>query len=250
VKWAILTLQIGQVSIAPAIALNAPINANAPICLLANCGGGSASQGGSGAGANPPTGGAGGGEQSADHSLGTVQVGNAGGSPAVSVNAPVNGNAPVCVASDCAGGDASQGSSSAQAGTQTAAPGSCTQSADHSLLTVQACGADVTPSASANAPVNANAPVCVASDCEGGTSSQESSGAHAQTTSPGSAGGAQSADHSIGTVQVGEVNVAPAAAVNTPMNANAPVTVLGDGADDSAAQPCGEGTAVELGALS
>jgi hypothetical protein len=105
------------------------------------------------------------------------------------------------------------------------------------------------PAASVNAPVNTNAPVCVASDCGSGSASQQSAGANSETTSAASPGGEQSADHSIGTVQVGAVKVAPAAAVNTPVNANAPVTVLGDSGDSSAALESGEGTAVTSLAL-
>jgi hypothetical protein len=95
-------VQVGSADVSPAAAVEAPVDANAPVCVLAACssasggqqsGGASASSGGSGSG------GAGG--QSASQSLGTVQVGSADVSPAVAAEAPVDANAPVCVLAAC-----------------------------------------------------------------------------------------------------------------------------------------------------
>ena len=138
------------------------------------------------------------------------------------VNAPVNGNVPVCVASTCNGGNSQQASSGSDSSSSTSGGGG-PQDVANSIVTVQIGSANVNPAATANAPANANVPVCVASTCNGGDSTQSSAGSSNTSTTTG--GGSQDVTHSIGTVQVGTVGVTPAATTNTPANGNAPVCV-------------------------
>jgi hypothetical protein len=119
------------------------------------------------------------------------------------------------------------------------------QRAIGSLLTIQIGKVVVAPATAVNAPVNVNAPVSVLSKGGASTAEQESGGARASTASEcGKATGSQSAVHSIGTVQVGSVDVAPATTVNAPINLNAPVAVLSGGRNESAAQKSGGATAL------
>src|SRR5439155_939134 len=92
----------------------------------------------------------------------------------------------------------------------TAAPALAGQSADQSIGTVQVNDVNGSPAVTANAPVNANAPVCVASDCSGATATQTSGGSDSSTSSGGGGAGGQTADQSAGTVQVTDVNGSPA----------------------------------------
>ena len=55
------------------------------------------------------------------------------------------------------------------------------QSGTQSAGTVQVDSTTASPSLSANTPVNANAPVCVASDCTGSNAGQTSGGGSATT---------------------------------------------------------------------
>ena len=121
----------------------------------------------------------------------------------------------------------------------TAAPALAGQSADQSAGTAQIGSATVAPSLAANAPVNLDAPVCVASDCSGGTATQTSGGAQASTTSDGGGQGGQTADQSTGTVQVNDANGSPAVTANAPVDANAPVCVTSDCSCGTATQTSG-----------
>ncbi len=123
----------------------------------------------------------------------------------------------------------------------TAAPALAGQSADQSAGTAQIGSATVDPSLSANAPVNLDAPVCVASDCSGGTATQTSGGSQASTTSDGGGQGGQTADQSTGTVQVNDANGSPAVTANAPVDANAPVCVASDCSGSNAEQQGGSG---------
>src|SRR5438046_7123185 len=78
------------------------------------------------------------------------------------------------------------------------------QTAKHSIGTVQVGSVDASPATAVNAPVNANAPVSVASETGDSSAQQGSGGASASSVSGGgSDSGSQTAKHSIGTVQVG-----------------------------------------------
>src|SRR5437868_6308150 len=104
--------------------------------------------------------------QSADQSIGTVQIGTATVDPSLTANAPVNADAPVCVASDCSGSNAEQQGGSGQSSPKTSDQSQTGgQTSDQSFGTVQANDVNGSPAVTANAPVNADAPVCVASDC-------------------------------------------------------------------------------------
>ena len=117
------------------------------------------------------------------------------------------------------------------------------QSADHSVLTVQLGSGNVSPAASANAPANVDAPVCVAGICSSQAGPHENGGASAGTNGGSGSGSSQpadqSADESIGTVQVGSATVDPAAAVSAPVNANAPVCILASCSSTSSGQQTG-----------
>ena len=90
---------------------------------------------------------------------------------------------------------------------------------NQSAATVQVSAAEANPSIAANAPVNGNVPVCVASTCNGGNASQ-GPGASTNAASTGAGGtGQESTDQSIGSAQAGAVSVNPAAAANAPVNA-------------------------------
>ena len=156
--------------------------------------------------------------------------------PWVAVNAPVNGNVPVCVASTCNGGNSQQATSGSDSSSSTSGGGG-PQDVANSIVTVQIGSANVNPAATVNAPANANVPVCVASTCSGGDSTQSSAGS--STTSTTTGGGSQDVTHSIGTVQVGTVGVTPAATTNTPANGNAPVCVGSSCNGGSATQAAG-----------
>src|SRR5207244_3320791 len=160
--------------------------------------------------------------QSADQSAGTAQIGTATVDPSLTANAPVNADAPVCVASDCSDATATQTSGGSEASTSSGGGGDGGQTADQSAGTVQVTDVNGSPAVTANAPVNADAPVCVASDCSGATAAQTSGGSDSSTSSGGGGAGGQTADQSAGTVQVTDANGSPAVTANAPVNADAP----------------------------
>jgi len=126
--------------------------------------------------------------QSASHSGLTVQVGSATASPSAAAESPANLNAPVCVASTCQSSPESQtvdGSSASGAGT---ADEDSTQSASESLGTVQVGSVDVSPVVAADAPVDANAPVCVLASCSSVSGGQQSGGDGPGGSGPGGGG--------------------------------------------------------------
>src|SRR5204862_385269 len=152
-----------------------------------------------------------GGGQTVQNSVGTVQVGSANVSPAASANAPVNANAPVTVAGDQGSASATQSGGENTASSSTSTQNETgTQNAQSSIGTVQVGSVDVDPAVAVNAPVNGNAPVCAASDCAGGDASQSTTGSNASTSTSGGQSGDQTTRHSIGTVQIGSVDVNPA----------------------------------------
>ena len=111
------TAQVGSTTVDPAADVSAPVNANAPVCVLASCS--SISRGQQTGRARRTTYDAGqsqSGNQSAHESTGTAQVGSTTVDPAAAVSAPVDANAPVCLLSACRstagarGGDAGTGS--------------------------------------------------------------------------------------------------------------------------------------------
>src|SRR5439155_1248515 len=238
------TVQVNDVNGSPAVTVNAPVNGNAPVCVASDCSGASAGQqGGSGGSSTQGSGPSQTGGQSSDQSIGTGQVGSADVNPAAAVNAPVNGNAPVCVASDCSGSNASQQAGGGAANTGGTGGSGGSQNTDQSIGTAQVGDVNGTPAVTGNAPVNANAGVCVASDCSGSNASQQAGGGTSQTGGSGGGGGTQTADQSIVTGQVGSADVNPAAAVNAPINGNAPVCVASDCSGSNASQQAGGGTA-------
>ena len=211
------SLQVGSVAVNPAASSNAPVNGNAPVCVASACSGGNSQQASSGSDSSSTA--DGGGPQTVTQSILTGQVGSAGVDPVGAVNAPVNGNVPVCVASACSGGNSQQASSGSDSSSSTSGGGG-PQDVANSIVTVQIGSANVNPAATANAPANGNVPVCVASTCNGGDSTQTSAGSSNTSTATG--GGSQDVTHSIGTVQVGTVGVTPAATTNTPANGKHP----------------------------
>jgi hypothetical protein len=181
--------------------------------------------------------------QSTDHSAVTVQLGSANASPAAAANAPANANATVCVASICSNEAAPQESPGASAGSNAGSGSGSSpagQSADESIGTVQIGSVNVDPAAAVSAPVNVNAPVCVAAACSSSNGGQQAGSATATTTNAGqSQTGNQTTHESIGTVQIGDVDVDPAAAVSAPVNADTPVCVLATCASTSGGQDGG-----------
>src|SRR5581483_7090242 len=153
------SIQLGPISVDPASAASAPVNANAPVCVLASCsstsggqqsaGASSSSGGQQSAGASSSTEGSGSsqsGGQSADPSLASTQVDSASVSPAGAVSAPVNANAPVCVLASCSSSSAGQqggGASSSTGGSGTSQSGD--QTTVGSPGSVQAGPASVDP---------------------------------------------------------------------------------------------------------
>src|SRR5262245_20603413 len=208
--------------------------------------------------------GAGSGNQTAVGSVGTVQVGSINASPSTAVNAPVNANAPVSVASETGDSSAQQESGGAQA-SSTSSGGSAAAASPPQARSGSAHQNGDTETHPASSLRRQTSSSCECKDnskdnfvwgdsgqrgmlSKGGSSKaeQESGGAQASTAAEcGEATGSQAAIHSIGTVQVGSVGVAPATAVNAPINVNAPVAVLsGGGCDQSAAQKGGGATAL------
>jgi hypothetical protein len=110
------------------------------------------------------------------------------------------------------------------------------QSAQGSVGTVQV--GDVSPAVSVGS-VQTNAPVTIAGS--GGGSSTQTSGGSTATTTDTSDGGSQSAQGSVGTVQVGDVS--PAVSVGS-VQTNAPITVGGD--DPASCEPACGGPGVDL----
>jgi hypothetical protein len=166
----VLTVQLGPGTVSPAASANAPANVDAPVCVAGICGNqagvqdnGSASagtNGGSGSGSSEPT------DQSADESIGTVQIGSATVDPAAAVSAPVNTNAPVCVLASCSSTSRGQQTGSASATTNDAGQSqSDNQNAHESIGTVQVGSGTVDPAAAVSAPMDADAPVCLLSAC-------------------------------------------------------------------------------------
>jgi hypothetical protein len=228
----VLTVQLGSGNVSPAASANAPANVDAPVCVAGICssqagpqendGASASTNGGSGSGSSGPA------DQSGEESIGTVQIGSATVDPAAAVSAPVNANAPVCVAATCSSSSGGQQAGSTSATTSSAGQSqSGNQSAHESIGTVQIGSATVDPAAAVSAPVNANAPVCILASCSSASSGQQAGTASATTNDAGqSQPGNQSAHESIGTVQIGSATVDPAAAVSAPMDANAPVCLL------------------------
>src|SRR6185312_11972687 len=184
--------------------------------------------------------------QSTDHSVATVQLGSGNASPAVSADIPANAEAPICVAATCsdqAGGQDDGGASAATNGGSGSSSDS-SQTAEQSAGTVQVGSANVSPAAAVSAPVNADAPVCVLATCTTTSGGQQAGSSSATTngTGPSQAGGSQNADQSVGTVQIGAVEVDPATAVSAPVNADAPGCVLSTCRSASGNQPRGGDT--------
>jgi hypothetical protein len=228
----LVTVQVGSASVSPDTAVSAPVDVESPVCAVAVCDNGSASQsssaatatGGSGAGQAPAT-------QSATGSAGTGQVGAASVAPATAVDAPVTADAPVCVLAACrhrgAGGQVAESeAASKNHATSNGPDGAGSQSAHHSAGTVQVESVDVSPATAVSAPADANVPVCIAAACSPGQAPGTAGLAEATKPSTGSGTPGQSADGSVGTVQVGSVDVGPGTAVSAPVGANAPVCVV------------------------
>ena len=224
------TAQVGSVSVDPAAAVSAPVNANAPICVLADCSSSSAGQqAGSAVASTESTGTSQAGAQTTDQSVGTAQVGSASVDPAAALSAPVNANAPICVLADCSSSSVGQQAGSAVASTQSSPSEAGAQTTDHSVGTAQVGSASVDPAAALSAPVNANAPVCALGRCSSTNGRQQVASAVASTESSGpSQAGPKSVEQSLLTAQVGSVDLDPALALAAPVNANAPVCVLSD----------------------
>jgi hypothetical protein len=179
---AVVTVQLGSGNVSPAASANAPANVDAPRCVAGICsseagpqenGGASAdTNGGSLSGSSQRT------DQSADESIGTVQIGSASVDPAAAVSAPVNANAPVCILASCSSSSSGQQTGSTTVTTSDTGQSQPTgnQSTDQSIGTVQIGSASVDPAAAVSAPVNANAPVCVLSTCSSTTGGQSGGG--------------------------------------------------------------------------
>lgn len=166
----------------------------------------------------------------ATDSIVAVQVGSPTVTPAASVGAPVNANAPVCVASACDSGSAAQsGSSGATASTAGPSGQSAAPTAQQSAGVVQVGSATVAPAAAASAPVNADAPICVASRCKSSGSNQGTGAATATSSGQSTSGsGSATSNRSVGVVQIGSVDASPAASASAPVNGNLPICVLSD----------------------
>ena len=228
----VLTVQLGSGIVSPAASANAPANVDAPVCVAGICGNQAGAQenggasagtnGGSGSGSSEPA------DQSADESIGTAQIGSVTVNPAADVSAPVNVNAPVCVAAACSSSNGGQQAGSASATTNDAGQSqSGNQSAHESTGTAQVGSTTVDPAAAVSAPVNANAPVCVLASCSSMSRGQRAGPASATTNDAGqSKSGNESAHESTGSAQVGSTTVDPAAAVSAHVDANAPVCLL------------------------
>jgi hypothetical protein len=225
----LVTGQIGTIELSPNSAAAAPVNADAPVCVLSACaeaGGAQSSAASTAAGGS--TEGAGDDSQSNRHSVGTVQAGSVGLAPATALNAPITANAPVCALAACRGGAAPHGAGSSIAGSTTGSHrDSAPQSTERSVGTVQIAAVDAKPATSAAAPVGINAPVCVLAACEG-TASNDTHGGAAATSTDASGPGrpAESAGGSAGTVQLEPIGLRPATVLSTPVSVDAPVCVL------------------------
>ena len=246
-----LTAQVKSVGVKPAASASAPVNANAPVCVLSSCSssGGAQTSGGS-ASSSSDSGSTLDNGQSAESSAGAAQVGSADVDPAVGANAPVNANTPICILADCS---SSGGTQTSGGSTATSDSGSTdttgVQAAGDSIGAVQVGPVTVDPAVGANAPVNANLPVCVLSSCTTQVGSQASGTSAASTggSGPTEGQGTQSSDNSVGAVQLGSAGVDPAVAANLPVNANAPVCVLADCASSGGNQTSGDSSAASSG---
>lgn len=163
----LVTVQVGTVDAGPSTAAAAPVNADAPVCLLASCAASGATQSSGGSAATGQSSGRDhvSGSQSTRGSIGTAQVESVGLHPATAVVAPVNANAPVCVISACRGGGAPQAAGGSTASSSTGGSGSVRQATRKSVGTVQIGAVDIRPATAVAAPVTANAPVCVLASC-------------------------------------------------------------------------------------
>jgi hypothetical protein len=174
------TVQVGAANVDPTAAASVPVNANAPVCGVAACRGGTARQttGNTSASHSKKAHSQGGsGSQKTHHSFGTVQIGSANVDPPLVVSAPVDANAPVCAAASCGGGHATQSGGNVDAtSSQPGQGGSGDQSTGGSIGTVQLGSADVSPSIALSVPVSADAPACVLAACGGGTSQETGGG--------------------------------------------------------------------------
>ncbi len=85
--------QVAAVDVAPAAAVTAPVNANAPVTVAGTSEASSSSQGGSSSTAAAGGGGGATADQSANRSAGVAQISSAEVEPAAAANAPVNANA-------------------------------------------------------------------------------------------------------------------------------------------------------------
>jgi hypothetical protein len=231
------TVQVGSVNATPATSVNAPVNVNAPVTVAGSSGNSSAGQTTGGAAAATSSSGGSASNQSANHSIGTVQVGSVNAAPATAVNAPVNVNAPVTVAGSSGDSSAGQTTGGAAAATSSSDGSSSNQSACCSIGTVQVGSVNAAAATAINAPANVNAPITVAGSSGNSSAGQTTGGAAAATSSSGGSTSSQSASHSIGTVQIGSVNVTPATAINAPVNVNAPITALDGGCSASCEEP-------------
>src|SRR5215211_1545867 len=241
------TVQASSATVSPGTSATAPVNSSTPVSVASDTSGSSTEQTSSASSSASSSTSSTSTQQSVDQSAGSIQAGSTSVDPAVSASAPVNANAPVCVASDCSGGSIDQSSGGGSASTSSNGSGG-SQSADQSAASVQAGQASVDPAVSASAPVNANAPVCVASDCSGQSTEQGSNGgANASSGSNGGGSSPQTATHSIGTAQIGDTTVNPAAATSLPVNGNAPICVLSDCASGSLQQGSNGGSSASTG---
>jgi len=192
------TAQLGGADVNPAAALSLPVNGNAPVCVLSYCTGGSVQQGSSG-GSNAATGsnGSGANPQTTTHSIGTAQLGGADVNPAAAASLPINGNAPVCVLSNCTSSSTNHGSNGgSNAATGSNGGGSPGQSAGGSVGTVQLTAGSASPVVTANGPVTGT--VCAFARCLSGQTTQTNQTTNGQagsaiaTGSPATGGSATS----------------------------------------------------------
>jgi hypothetical protein len=251
-------VQVGSINASPSTAVNAPVNANAPVSVASETGDSSAQQDSGGAQASSTSSGGSnagsqrscecdtdGGQSSATQ---PPSEGTAVASPpqAQSDATAQAGDTDAHPASSCCDDKTSSSCECNNNSNDNFVWGDAGQRAIGSLLTIQLGKVVLAPASAVNAPVNVYAPVSVLSKHGSSTAEQESGGAQASTAPEcGEAARSQSVVRSIGTVQVGSVDVAPATAVNAPINVNAPVAVLsGGGRDESAARKSGGATAL------
>ena len=96
------------------------------------------------------------------------------------------------------------------------------------------------PSAAAEAPATANAPVTIASPNGGGDATSSGGSATAAPPEDGGSGGDQDTGGSTGALQVLPTRLTPGLTANTPVTGNTPITILSPGSGGDSTGPGGD----------